>query len=61
MIGAFTAYLSMLDSAGGPGPLVNPFTPEAVANLAISAAWAYVAYVRGVLSAGLAGPGRTAS
>jgi hypothetical protein len=46
VIGVFTAYFAVLESAAGPGAVVNPFTPEAVANLVISALWAYVAYAR---------------
>ena len=46
LVGVMLAYLAMLDSAGGSGPIVNPFTPESVANLAISAAWAYAAWIR---------------
>ncbi|HEX8850695.1 MAG TPA: hypothetical protein VF761_14290 [Gemmatimonadaceae bacterium] len=48
LVGFMLAYLSMLDSAAGPGPMVNPFTPETIANFAISAAWGYVSYARGL-------------
>jgi hypothetical protein len=45
IIGVFVAYLGMLDDAGGPGAIANPFTPRAVVNLVISAAWGYASYV----------------
>ena len=44
--GVMVAYAAVLDSAAGPGDVVNPFTPEAVANLALSAGWAYLSWVR---------------
>ena len=46
VIGVALAYGTVLDSAAGPGEVVNPFTPESVANLALSAGWAYVSWVR---------------
>lgn len=45
IIGVFVAYLGMLDDAGGPGAIANPFTPHAVTNLVISATWGYASYV----------------
>jgi hypothetical protein len=50
VLGVLLAYMSVLDTAAGPGPVVNPFTPEAVGNLAISAAWAYLAYARSAVA-----------
>lgn len=45
IIGVFVAYLGMLDDAGGPGAISNPFTQRAVINLVISAAWGYASYM----------------
>ena len=45
IIGVYVAYFGMLDDAGGPGAITNPFTPRTVINLLISAAWAYASYV----------------
>ena len=48
IIGVFVAYLGMLDDAGGPGDIVNPFTQRAIVNLVISATWGYASYVNAV-------------
>jgi hypothetical protein len=48
IIGVFVAYLGMLDDAGGPGDIANPFTQRAIVNLVISAAWGYASYVNAV-------------
>jgi hypothetical protein len=48
IIGVFVAYLGMLDDAGGPGAIDNPFTERAIVNLVISAAWGYASYVSAV-------------
>lgn len=48
IIGVFVAYLGMLDDAGGPGDIVNPFTQRAIVNLVISATWGYASYMNAV-------------
>ena len=48
IIGVFVAYLGMLDDAGGPGDITNPFTQRAIVNLVISAAWGYASYANAV-------------
>ena len=48
IIGVFVAYLGMLDDAGGPGDIANPFTQRAIVNLVISATWGYASYVNAV-------------
>lgn len=48
LVGFLVAYLGMIDSAASGGPVANPFTPETLANFAISAGWGYVAYARSV-------------
>jgi hypothetical protein len=48
IIGVFVAYLGMLDDAGGPGDIVNPFTQRAIVNLVISATWGYASYINAV-------------
>ena len=48
IIGVFVAYLGMLDDAGGPGDIANPFTRRAIVNLVISATWGYASYVNAV-------------
>jgi hypothetical protein len=48
IIGVFVAYLGMLDDAGGPGDIANPFTPRAIVNLVISATWGYASYANAV-------------
>lgn len=45
IVGVYTAYWGMLDDAAGPGAIANPFTPRAVINLVISAAWGYASYI----------------
>ena len=48
IIGVFVAYLGMLDDAGGPGDIANPFTQRAIVNLVISAGWGYASYTNAV-------------
>ena len=48
IIGVFVAYLGMLDDAGGPGDIANPFTGRAIVNLVISATWGYASYANAV-------------
>ena len=48
IIGVFVAYLGMLDDAGGPGDIANPFTQRAILNLLISATWGYASYIKAV-------------
>lgn len=56
LVGFLLAYLAMIDGAADGGVVVNPFTPETLANFAISAAWGYVSYARSLH--GLAAPPR---
>lgn len=48
IVGVFVAYLGMLDDAGGPGDIANPFTQRAIVNLMISATWGYASYANAV-------------
>lgn len=48
IVGVYVAYLGMLDDAAGPGAIANPFTPRAIINLLLSAAWAYASYAGAV-------------